>query len=163
MGKSIKNKGALPWLWLSAVIIVIDQLSKYWATTHLTYQEPQPLVSFLNFNLAYNPGAAFSFLGNAGGWQVYLFLGISLLVSIFLIIWLSRIPRQMVWLATGLSLIIGGALGNFIDRLRLSYVIDFIDFHIKTWHFDTFNIADASITVGAFFLIFSLIYQPKKK
>ena len=152
------KKTALPWLWLSVVIIVIDQFIKHWAVTHLSYQEPRKLFVFLNLNLAYNAGAAFSFLGNAGGWQVYFFSAISIVIAIIFTVWLARLPRAFILRGLGLGLIIGGALGNFIDRVRLTYVIDYIDFHIGHWHFATFNFADASICVGAVCLLISLMF-----
>lgn len=158
MQNGSKRKSALPWLWLSAVIIVIDQLIKLSVVHKLVYQQPHPVLPFLSLTLVYNPGAAFSFLGSAGGWQIYLFASISVIIAIIFTVWLARIPRSFIWRGLGLGLIIGGALGNFIDRIRLTYVIDYVDFHIGTWHFATFNFADSVICIGAFFLVFSLIY-----
>ncbi len=157
----MRKKSALPWLWLSLAVIIIDQVIKYWVVHNLAYQQPYPLFPSVNLTLAFNSGAAYSFLGNAGGWQVYLFSAISVVISIIFIIWLARIPRSMILRGLGLGLIIGGALGNFVDRVRLTYVVDYIDFYIKSWHFATFNFADASIFVGAFFLVLSLIYSPE--
>jgi len=157
----MRKKTCLPWLWLSIVIIILDQLSKYWVSHHLTLYKPVSLLPFLNVMLAYNPGAAYNFLAKAGGWQIYFFAAISLILAIVFIIWLRQLPRNMYWQALGISLIIGGAIGNFIDRVRLTYVIDFIDFHIKDWHFAIFNIADSAITVGAIFLLCSLLFSKK--
>lgn len=161
MSKSLRKKTALPWLWLSIAIIIVDQLSKLWMLHHLQYLQPMVLLPFLNFMLAFNAGAAFSFLGSAGGWQIYLFSGISLLIAALFVAWLYQTPRAYYWRGMALGLIIGGAIGNCIDRIRLNYVIDFIDFHIKGWHFATFNIADSAITVGAIFFIISLCRHPK--
>lgn len=154
---SSHSKSGLPWLWLSLVIIILDQVTKYFVVRHLTLYQPVELLSFLNFTLAYNRGAAFSFLGQAGGWQIYFFAGLSLIIAILFIVWLAQLPRSMVWRGLALSLIIGGAIGNFIDRVRLTYVIDFVDFHIKGWHFATFNVADSAITIGAIILVLNLL------
>lgn len=152
------KKAAWPWLWLSVFIILLDQLSKYLVVHHMAYGKPLYVLPFLNFTLNFNSGAAFSFLGRAGGWQIYLFAAISLVVSAVLIVWLGRLKRSDAMMAAGLSLIIGGALGNFIDRVRLTYVIDFLDFHIKAWHFATFNVGDSAICIGAFLLIVRLLF-----
>lgn len=157
----MRKKTCLPWLWLSAIIIVIDQLSKYWVSHHLTLYKPVTCLSFLNLLLAYNSGAAYNFLAKGGGWQIYFFAIISFVIAVVFIIWLAQLPRSMYWRALGISLIIGGAIGNFIDRVRLTYVIDFIDFHIRDWHFAIFNIADSAITVGAIILLLSLLFAKK--
>nr|WP_304986116.1 signal peptidase II [Coxiella-like endosymbiont] len=158
--KMTSKKKALPWLRLSVFIIAVDQWTKYLIVHHLAFGRPIKIFLWLNLALNYNIGAAFSFLGTEeGGWQIYLFALISLIVSVFLIIWLSRIQRSDKWKAVGLSLVVGGALGNFIDRVRLGYVIDFIDFHIKDWHYATFNIADSAICVGVFLLIIATIFE----
>ncbi|OGO93552.1 MAG: signal peptidase II [Coxiella sp. RIFCSPHIGHO2_12_FULL_42_15] len=159
----MRKKTALPWLWLSVVVIILDQLLKYWVVSHFQYHQLWPLLSFLNLTLAFNPGAAFSFLGSASGWQIYFFSAISLLIAILFIVWLAQIPRGYHWRGLALSLIIGGAIGNFIDRVRLGYVIDFVDFHLRGWHFATFNLADSAICVGAFFLILSLLFASESR
>lgn len=146
------------WLLLSIVIIGLDQLSKYLVVQHLQFQQPYFLTPFFNLNLNFNAGAAFSFLSNAGGWQIHLFQGISIVASIVLIAWLLLLKPSENIKALGLSLIIGGAIGNLIDRVRLNYVVDFFDFHINTWHFATFNVADSAVCVGAFFLILSMVW-----
>lgn len=157
------KKTGLRWLWLSAMIVLLDQCVKYWVVTHFAYREVDTVLSFLNFTLVYNTGAAFSFLGKAGGWQIYFFAAISLLITVIFAVWLKRTPRVLIWRCLGLSLIIGGALGNFIDRVYLHYVIDFIDFHIKMWHFATFNIADSAVSIGAVCLIISMLRESKEK
>lgn len=159
--KAITRSG-LPWLWLSAIIIVIDQLIKLWIVHNFQYQQPVAIFPFLNFNLAYNPGAAFSFLGDAGGWQVYFFASLSFIIAVGFIIWLARSPRSLLLRCLGISLIVGGALGNFIDRVRLTYVIDYVDFHVKGWHYATFNFADAAVCVGAFLLILSMLLKRER-
>lgn len=153
------NNHALPWLWLSAIVIVFDQLTKHFVLRHLSYDQVVNALPFLNITLRFNRGAAFSFLGDASGWQIYLLAGISVVVSLLLIIWLSRLHRRQWLTAVPLSLILGGALGNLIDRLRFGYVVDFIDFHVGAWHFATFNIADAAVSIGAAGLVLGLIYE----
>ena len=162
MKKNMRGKKAWAWLWLSAIVVFLDQITKYSVIQHLKYGEPKVIFPFFNLNINFNTGAAFSFLGGASGWQVYLFAAISLLVTLFLVIWLSRIKRSEWLVGLGVSLIIGGALGNFIDRVRLNYVIDFFDFHIKHWHYDTFNVADSAVCIGAFLLVVHFILSPKK-
>ena len=114
---------------------------------------------FFNINLAYNSGAAFSFLGGQSGWQMPFISIIVIVVVVILLVWLSKLQRREYLLCISLSLIIGGAIGNLIDRLRLSFVVDFLDFHVNTWHFATFNVADAAITVGAILLIIKFFYK----
>ena len=146
-----KEKKAWPWLIITILVIAIDQLSKYLAIQHLRRGEPIKLLPFFNLNLSYNPGAAFGFLGNARGWQVYFLSTFAIVVAMSLTIILFRL-NQKKYLAAALSVMIGGALGNVIDRLHLSYVIDFLDFHIKQWHYPTFNLADSFICIDAFLL-----------
>ena len=151
----------LQWLWCSALVIIFDQLSKAWAVHALSYKILKVL-PFLNFRLAFNRGAAFSFLGDAGGWQVVFFAVLALLICGVLCIWLTRLGAHKIMQACALSLIIGGALGNVIDRVRLGYVIDFIDFHIQHWHYATFNLADTAICIGAVILILSSLFGTKE-
>ncbi|WP_267256363.1 signal peptidase II [Coxiella endosymbiont of Ornithodoros maritimus] len=158
-----KSKKACSWLWLSVLVILLDQSSKCLANHFLAFGHPVKILPFLNFTLSYNTGAAFSFLGTENGWQIILFAAISFVVSVFLILWLNRTPRSEIMMSLGLSLIIGGALGNFIDRLHWKYVTDFIDFHIKDWHFATFNVADSAICVGVFLLIVHMLLTPRAK
>lgn len=146
--------GAWPWLWLSAMVIILDQLSKYIISSHWALN--QPFLPFIKLVLAYNPGAAFSFLAGASGWQRWFFVLLALAVSIAVIIWLRYLPgRQFRWRAAALALVLGGALGNVIDRLRHGYVIDFIQVqvHYQDWYFPAFNLADSAIVVSAFMLI----------
>lgn len=154
-----KNKTAWPWIFLSVLIIALDQWSKYFVTTHFTETTIFHVFPFLNFILRFNNGAAFSFLGRASGWQIYLLSGISAAISVILMVWLSRLSRSAWCLALPISLILGGAIGNLIDRVRLHFVIDFIDFHVGNWHYATFNVADSAVCVGATFLILRLFYE----
>ena len=143
------SKGA----WLTLLIIITDQASKYLAEKLLVLHQPVEIIPFLNFTLAYNTGAAFSFLHQAGGWQNLFFIVIALVMSIVLLAMLYRTPRKDLQFSLALWLVLGGAIGNVIDRLRISKVVDFIDFYIGEWHFATFNIADIAISIGAFLLI----------
>lgn len=143
-------------------MIVLDQVTKYLIQTQLGYREIVPVLPSLNLTLSYNRGAAFSFLSEAGGWQQWFFVGLAIIVSAVILVWLYRLPSKDKWTACGLSLILGGALGNLWDRIMLGHVVDFIDFYVKTWHFATFNIADSAICVGASILIL-VSFQPKPK
>ncbi len=151
----------LRWLWLSALVIALDQGTKVLATHGLTLFQPVEVLPFFDLTLMHNTGAAFSMLSSAGGWQRWFFTALALGVSVAIVFWLKSMAREERWQASALALIMGGALGNVIDRLRLGYVIDFLDFHAGTAHWPAFNIADSAITVGAaIFLIQGL--RPKK-
>jgi signal peptidase II len=143
----------LKWLWLALAVAALDQVTKRLAIEGLSLHDPVPIIPFLNLTLTYNLGAAFSFLNQAGGWQRWLFIGLAIVVSLAIVVWLRRLPAQARWTAMGLSLILGGAVGNLIDRLRLGYVVDFIDLYYGHWHWPAFNIADAAITLGALIVI----------
>lgn len=147
------------WLLLSILVIVIDQLSKYWVTASLSPYQPVPLLPMLNLSLAYNTGAAFGFLHGAGAWHRWFFPAFSLVVSAILVVWLWRTPSSDKIQACGISLILGGALGNFIDRGFQGYVVDFIDFYYKHHHFATFNLADTAICIGAGLLILDMLLR----
>lgn len=145
-----------PWLLLSLVVILIDQLTKFWAAKHLMPYQPEPLVPMVNFTLAFNTGAAFSFLSSAGGWQRWIFAAFSLIMSIVLLIWLMRIPNRFKLQLAGVSLILGGAIGNLYDRALIGYVVDFIEVYYKNYHWPVFNIADSAICIGALLLLIDL-------
>lgn len=151
----------LVWLVLAVIIIAIDRNSKIWMMDHLQFGEPVALLPFLNLTLAYNTGAAFSFLNSASGWQHYLLGGLAISVSAFIIAWLAKLPRNDYWHSIALSLILAGALGNAWDRLLYGHVIDFVNFHLGDWHFAIFNVADSAICVGAFMLIVMWLRQHK--
>lgn len=158
-----KNKTALPWVMLSVFIIALDQWSKYVVVTHLTEASVVRVLPFLNFILSFNAGSAFGFLNDQPGWQIYFLSIISVAVSLILVVWLFRIARSAWLLALPISLVLGGALGNLIDRIRFGYVIDFIDFHVKNWHYATFNVADSFVCVGAVCLILQLLHESFSK
>ena len=142
------------WLALSAIVIALDQLTKQIALALLEPYAPHPVIpGFLNWTLAFNTGAAFSFLHDAGGWQRWLFSVLALVVSIVLIVWLRRLPRSDWRTALPLALVIGGALGNLVDRVRLGRVTDFIEVYHEQWSWPAFNVADSAISVGAVLLI----------
>jgi signal peptidase II len=151
------------WYWfaLSIFIIVADQASKYWAEISLVPYKPLAVFPMLNATLAFNTGAAFSFLNGAGDWHRWFFAGFSLIMSIVLIVWLYRIPNQNRLLSIGISLILGGAVGNLIDRAFYGYVVDFIDVYYQYHHFATFNIADSAICVGAVFFALDVLVNRK--
>jgi len=156
---------AFMWYLLSLVVIVIDQWTKWLAETNLTFHEPVPVIEpFLNWTLAYNYGAAFSFLADAGGWQKWFFSGLALVMSLFLIVYLLKAPRQAKLLSIGLALVLGGAIGNLIDRLLHGHVIDFIHVHnADVWHYPIFNIADMGISIGVALIVIDMLFLEKKR
>jgi len=156
---------AFTWYLLSLVVIVIDQWTKWLAETKLTFHEPVPVIEpFLNWTLAYNYGAAFSFLADAGGWQKWFFSGLALAMSLFLIVYLIKAPRKATLLSLGLALVLGGAVGNLIDRLLHGHVIDFIHVHnADVWHYPIFNIADMGISIGVAMIVIDMLFLEKKR
>lgn len=139
----------IAWLNWAMLIVIFDQLSKAWFSAQLQLHDSQPVFFGLNFVLVHNPGAAFSFLSDAGGWQRWFLPGLSAVCTIAFTIWLSRISRTNVLLSCALMFIIAGAFGNFIDRVLFGYVVDFIDVYYLDWHWPAFNVADSAICVGA--------------
>lgn len=156
---------AFMWYLLSLVVIVIDQWTKWLAETNLTFLEPVPVIEpVLNWTLAYNYGAAFSFLADAGGWQKWFFSGLALVMSLFLIAYLIKAPRKATLLSFGLALVLGGAVGNLIDRLLHGHVIDFIHVHYAdVWHYPIFNIADMAIMLGVAMIVIDMLFLEKKR
>ena len=144
------------WLLLSVVVILIDQFSKWLAEASLVPYQPVPVIPMFNLTLAYNTGAAFSFLSDAGGWQRWFFIGLTLVVIAVLFSWLWRMRAEERLHAFSISLILGGAAGNLVDRVWLGHVIDFIDVYYQQYHWPIFNIADSAITIGVILLIFDL-------
>ena len=151
----------LPWMWLgiSVVVILLDWQSKQMASESLVLYQSHVVFPWLNMTLAHNYGAAFSFLSNAGGWQRWLFILLSSAVSLFLLVWLLRLPRNEWRSGLALGLVIGGAVGNLIDRVQLGYVVDFVDVIIRGWHYPAFNVADSAITVGVVLLLLDGVLQ----
>ena len=157
-----ENRGRVTkWLLLSALVVLVDQLTKAYISRHYGEFEFTTLLPVLDITRMHNVGAAFSFLAGASGWQRWLFIALAVGVSIAIVVWLFRMPRSKVLLAAGLSLVLGGAIGNVIDRIRLGYVVDFIHFHWDRAYFPAFNVADSAITVGAAFLLLDALFEPK--
>ncbi|MEW5008422.1 MAG: signal peptidase II [Cycloclasticus sp.] len=150
----------LKWLSLSLLVFVLDQLSKLWVMDNFDLYESIQLIPQLNFTYVHNTGAAFSFLSSAGGWQRWFFVGIALVASISLSVWLTRLKPSERWMAVTLSLILGGAIGNVFDRIAYGYVIDFIDVYYQTWHWPVFNIADCAISVGVLMMLIDTFRAP---
>lgn len=140
-----------PWFLLSAFVLLLDQWSKYWVNHHFYLGERFIVTPFLNITRSYNTGAAFGFLNHAGVWHHLVLAGLSIAASVLLIIYLWRSSGRLIPL--GLSLLLGGAVGNLIDRVLDGRVTDFIDFHVNAWHFATFNLADSAISIGAMCLL----------
>ena len=151
------------WLLLSLLAIVIDQWTKSIAVAHLVYAQPVPVMPMLNWTLLHNYGAAFSFLSDAGGWQRYFFTSLASVVSVIFALWLLRLPKNTVVLAAALSLILGGAIGNLIDRVTLGYVVDFIHVYYSDSHFPAFNIADSAITLGVILMLIDTFFLEKHR
>ncbi|MBI4195791.1 MAG: lipoprotein signal peptidase [Betaproteobacteria bacterium] len=140
------------WLALSGAILALDQLTKFVVAGSLAVNRAVEVTPFFNLVLVYNPGAAFSFLADAAGWQRGLFIAIGLVASVWIVYLLRKYPQQALF-CTALSLVLAGAIGNVIDRILFGAVIDFLDFHAFGWHWPAFNVADAAITCGAAMLI----------
>jgi len=161
----VENRSrATAWLLVSIFIVVADQISKAYITRHFGEFEYTSVLPVLDITRMHNVGAAFSFLASASGWQRWLFIGLAVSVSIGIIGWLYRLPRgSHSLLAAGLALVLGGAIGNVIDRIRLGFVIDFIHFHWDRAYFPAFNVADSAITVGAACLLLDALFDSKRK
>ena len=151
----------LHWLWLSLLVLVSDLWTKRLVESSLSLYQRIEVLPFFNITLAYNPGAAFSFLAGAGGWQRWFLSLVAMGASLFIFFWLIRLKGERL-LSLGLALILGGALGNLWDRLVYGHVTDFLDFHWAGWHFPAFNIADTAITLGAACLIIDMIFFADK-
>lgn len=147
---------------MALALIVMDQVTKVWFDSHLAYGERLPLLPFFDFTLVYNTGAAFSFLAESEGWQRWLFTGIAVIASVVIVRLLWKHPSQKV-LCAALACILGGALGNAIDRLLYGHVVDFLLFYWQDWYFPAFNIADVAITVGAIFLLLDEILRWRRE
>ena len=138
---------------IALIVVLLDQLTKLWVLNSFETFEILTVLPVFNLTLVFNEGAAFSFLADAGGWQRYIFVSISAVMSIVFVIWLSRVKSHELWLATGLAFLLGGAVGNLIDRVWLGKVIDFLQWHWHDAYFPAFNLADAAITLGVILLL----------
>ena len=150
-------------LWITIVVIALDQASKWYVMAHLAGKPPMALTPFLNLDVVFNSGAAFGFLSGASGWQNLFFVGVAIVACFIILAMTRRLGTDDKTVMVGLMLVLGGALGNLIDRIRLNYVIDFIDFYLGSWHFWTFNVADSAITIGAALLILDALGLGRSK
>ncbi|HVW52719.1 MAG TPA: signal peptidase II [Trinickia sp.] len=152
--RSMQASGAslAPWLGISLIVILFDQLTKIAVTKVFAYATPHVVTPFFNFLLIFNRGAAFSFLSTASGWQRWAFTALGVIAACVIVYLLKRHGNQRLF-CTALALIMGGALGNVIDRLVHGRVIDFLDFHVGNWHWPAFNLADSAIVIGAALLV----------
>lgn len=152
------------WFWYltALVILVLDQASKHAIEAAFEYGETKVFTSFFNFTLAYNPGAAFSFLAGAGGWQRWFFAVIAVVASVLLTVWIARTAKQKPREAFALAFILGGALGNLYDRIVLGHVVDFIVVHYQDNYWPAFNLADSAISLGAVVLIVDMFFSKEK-
>ena len=159
------GRGNLRWLWLTLAVVLVDQSTKELAEVYLVRHQPVAVVAHLNLTLTYNTGAAFSFLRDAGEWKRWLLSGVAVAVSAVIALWLWRLPPRSGWLACALSLVLGGATGNLIDRLLRpgGGVVDFVDLYYADWHWPAFNVADSAISVGAVMLLVSVLQRPERR
>ena len=149
------------WIFIAILIFILDRITKTLVLQYLPFRLPVDVFPGFNLFFTFNTGSAFGFLNTAGGWQGWLFSGIAIAVSIFLIIWQFKIDTKHAWLKIALALILGGTLGNLCDRISYHYVIDFLDFYFREWHYATFNLADSAICVGAGMLIIQTFHKEK--
>lgn len=159
-GLNVKTRLPLVWYRLAIIIVLVDQLVKRWVSATLQFQPPIKLLPVLELTYAENTGAAFSFLHDAGGWQRWFFTGIAAVVGIGIAIWMARLKREQRLLLASLALVLGGAIGNLIDRMRFGYVVDFIAAHWGEHYFPAFNIADSAITIGAGLMLLDMMLNP---
>lgn len=156
----------LKWLWLSLLAVILDQGSKLAIAGSMQLYESIQIMPFFKLTYVHNTGAAFSFLSEAGGWQRWFFAGLALAISVVIAVWLTRLNKHETLLAVALALVLGGAVGNLIDRLAYGYVIDFLDVYYGTWHWPAFNIADSAITLGVMLMLaesFGLLGHSKEQ
>ncbi len=149
----------LKWIWLSVAVVILDQLTKYIASTSLHLYQVVDVMPMFSWTLRHNTGAAFSFLADAGGWQRWFFALIAVVVSVVIFLWIKRLQQHEKWQAIALALILGGAIGNVIDRVWLGYVVDFILVYYKQWEYPAFNIADSAIFIGVVMIIIDAIRE----
>ena len=155
-------KQKISWFLLALFILLLDQLTKSWAVSALSFSDPQSFLPFFNFTLLYNYGAAFSLLSDAGGWQRWFFIILAVGVSLALVRWLQTLKDDK-WLAIAIALILGGAVGNLYDRITLGYVVDFLHFYWGEYHFPAFNIADTAISIGAGMMIIDIFRNKEEE
>ncbi len=153
----------LKWLWLSLITLILDQWSKIAVDGSMRLYESIAVMPYFNLTYVHNTGAAFSLLSEAGGWQRWFFAAMALIISGVLSVWLYRLKKHETLLAIALALVLGGAIGNLIDRLAYGYVIDFLDVYYQSRHWPAFNIADSAICIGVFFMLLESFGVGKQK
>lgn len=159
----MKFPGKSAWLGLSLAIVILDQFSKWFVTAHMHVYETLYVLPVFNIALLHNTGAAFSLLAGQPGWQRWFFVILAMVIVTLIVIWLVRMPaRENRWIAAGIALVAGGAVGNVVDRLVTGYVVDFLQFHWQGWFFPAFNVADSAITVGAIMLILDGVFMQRR-
>lgn len=161
MNKTTHSRSALSWCWISILIIILDQITKFLAVYFLTINQPVKILPFFNLTLMRNTGAAWNFLAQAW-WAPWLFGGFAAIISLIIIVWMKRMPRSNRWQGIALAFVLGGALGNLIDRIAHSFVIDFIQLHYQDWYWPAFNVADSAICIGAVMLAIDMLFGKKK-
>jgi signal peptidase II len=143
----------LKWLGLSFLAVLLDQLSKLLIADNMQLYQSINIMPYVNLTYVHNTGAAFSFLSEAGGWQRWFFAALAIVIGSVIAVWLSRLKAHETLMAVSLSLVLGGAIGNLIDRLAYGYVIDFLDIYVQSWHWPAFNVADSAITLGVVLML----------
>jgi signal peptidase II len=160
----VHEKSALIWVWLSVIVVVLDQFTKWFVVGSFELYEIRPVGPFLDLTRLHNEGAAFGILANAGGWQRWFFLALAGAIGVAIVVWLRSLPtRGQYWLAIGLALILGGAVGNAWDRFFDGYVVDYLHFHWGDAYFPAFNVADIAITTGAIMLIIDALLDGRRR
>lgn len=160
----IEGKTALIWAWLSAIVVALDQFVKWYVVGNFGLYEILPVGPFLDLTRLHNEGAAFGILAGAGGWQRWFFLVLAGAIAVAIVVWLRSMPaRGQEWLAIGLALILGGAVGNAWDRFIDGYVVDYLHFHWGDAYFPAFNVADIGITTGAIMLIIDALLDGRRR
>lgn len=162
-GNGIFKETGLRWLWLALVMLIADQVTKQAVVALMDYRESIAVLPYFNLTYVHNPGAAFSFLADQGGWQRWFFTAIAAGVSLMLVVWMAKTPKQDKAISIAFALILSGAVGNLIDRVMFGYVIDFLDFYVGNKHWPAFNIADSAIFIGAAIMIFDAFKGDSKK
>ncbi|WP_068545763.1 signal peptidase II [Thalassotalea crassostreae] len=163
MNRELFTNTGLRWLWLAVVFFILDQVTKQAVVALMDYREVIPVMPFFNLTHVYNPGAAFSFLADQGGWQRWFFTAIAAGVSVALVVWLAKTPKKDTLISISFALILSGAMGNLIDRMMYGYVIDFLDFYVGNKHWPAFNVADSAIFIGAALMIIDAFKNDKNK
>lgn len=161
MSQAVGGWANYRWLILTVVVLILDQWTKHLALAHLQPYQPIEVMAHFNLKLAFNTGAAFSFLADQGGWQRWFFVVLTFVISCVLLVWLFRLEKSQRMLALALALILGGAIGNVYDRLLYGHVVDFIDWHAAGYHWPAFNIADSAIVCGAVLLFIDSLFSKK--